>query len=74
MPERILYGSDSGNFGAGMEWQETNWLATNQFRKALAIVLSDMVSDGTITMPRAKEIAERVLRGNAAELYHLGSQ
>jgi len=74
MPERILYGSDSGNFGAGMEWQETNWLATNQFRKALAIVLSDMVSDGTITMPRAKEIAERVLRGNAAELYQLGSQ
>jgi predicted TIM-barrel fold metal-dependent hydrolase len=71
MPERVLYGSDSGNFGPGMEWQETNWLATHQFRKALSMVLSDMVSDGTITLPRAKEIAERVLRGNAEELYQL---
>ena len=71
MPERVLYGSDSGNFGPGMEWQETNWLATHQFRRALTLVLSEMVNDGTINMPRAKEIAERVLRGNALELYEL---
>ncbi len=71
MPERILYGSDSGNFGPGMEWQETNWLATHQFRRALAMVLSDMVRDGAITMPRAKQIALRVLRDNALELYKL---
>ena len=71
MPERILYGSDAGNFGPGMTWPETNWLASHNFRKALTIVLTDMVNDGTITLPRAKEIALRVLRENANELYQL---
>jgi len=71
MPERVIYGSDSGSFGPGMDWPETNWLATHNFRRALGIVLTDMANDGTITMPRAKEIAEEVLRGNAARLYHL---
>ena len=69
MPERILYGSDADFIGPGMAWPESNWLATHQFRKALAIVLTEMVDDGTITMPRAKEIAQGILRGNAEKLY-----
>jgi len=69
MPERILYGSDADFIGPGMAWPESNWLATHQFRKALAMVLTEMVTDGTITLPRAKEIAKEILRGNAEKLY-----
>ncbi len=72
MPERVLYGSDADFIGPGMGWPESNWLATHNFRRALAIVLTEMVSDGAISMFRAKEIAEGVLRGNAAKLYRLG--
>jgi predicted TIM-barrel fold metal-dependent hydrolase len=71
MPERILYGSDADFGGPGMTWVETNWLATHNFRKALTIALSKMVAEGAVTMPRAKEIAEALLRGNAAQLYRL---
>lgn len=69
MPERILYGSDADFIGPGMAWPESNWLATHQFRRALAMVLTDMVNDGTITLPRAKEIAGEILRRNAEKLY-----
>ena len=69
MPERILYGSDADFIGPGMTWVESNWLATHQFRRALGMVLTQMVEDGTITMPRAKEIAQEILRGNAEKLY-----
>jgi len=69
MPERILYGSDADFIGPGMAWPESNWLATHQFRRALALVLTEMVDDGTITMPRAREIALEILRGNAERLY-----
>jgi predicted TIM-barrel fold metal-dependent hydrolase len=71
MPERVLYGTDAGSFGPGMEWVETTWLGSHNARRALGTVLTDMVKDGTITMPRAKEIASLVLRDNAAKLYHL---
>jgi predicted TIM-barrel fold metal-dependent hydrolase len=74
MPERILYGSDAGSFGPGMGWQETNWLATHNFRLALTRALSEMINDGVITMSRAKEIAQGILRGNALQLYHLQGQ
>jgi hypothetical protein len=40
-------------------------------RRALALVLSEMMRDGTLTESRAKEIAEMVLRGNAKQLYGL---
>lgn len=69
MPERMLYGSDADFIGPGMAWPESNWLATHQFRKALSLVLTEMANDGTITMPRAKEIAQEILRGNAERLY-----
>jgi predicted TIM-barrel fold metal-dependent hydrolase len=69
MPEHVMFGSDAGPFGAGLDWEETILIASHNARRALAIVLSDMVRDGTITFDRAKEIAQRVLRGNAAQLY-----
>ena len=72
MPERVLLGTDAGTFGPGMAWVETTWLGLHKARQALGIVLTQMMNDGVIDQARAKEIAQRVLRGNAADLYHLG--
>jgi uncharacterized protein len=72
MPERVLFGTDAGSFGPGMDWVETTWLGTHKARQALGIVLTQMMKDGVIDLPRAKEIAQGVLRENAAGLYHLG--
>jgi len=69
MPEHVMFGSDAGPFGPGLDWEETILIASRNARRALALVLSDMVRDGIITQDRAKEIAQRVLRGNAAQLY-----
>ena len=71
MPERVLMGTDSGPFGPGMDWVETIWLGAHNQRKALGMALTQMMDDGVIDASRAKEIAQRVLRGNAAELYKL---
>ncbi len=73
MPERVMFGSDADFFGPGMGWQETTWLGVRNIRRALAIVLTQMIKDGVVDEARAREIAERVLRGNAAELYNLGA-
>jgi predicted TIM-barrel fold metal-dependent hydrolase len=71
MPEHVMFGTDAGPFGPGLEWEETTIIGTQHARRALAIVLSEMVRDGTITLDRAKEIAELVLRKNAIRLYEL---
>jgi predicted TIM-barrel fold metal-dependent hydrolase len=69
MPEHVMFGTDAGPFGPGLDWEETAVIGSQHARRALALVLSDMVRDKTINRERAKEIAERVLRGNAAQLY-----
>jgi uncharacterized protein len=69
MPEHVMFGTDAGPFGPGLDWEETTLIASRRSRRALALALSDMVRDKTINRERAKEIAERVLRGNAAQLY-----
>ncbi len=71
MPEHVMFGTDAGPFGPGLEWEETTIIGTQHARRALAIVLSEMVRDGTVTRDRAKEIAELVLRKNAMRLYGL---
>jgi predicted TIM-barrel fold metal-dependent hydrolase len=73
MPEHILFGSDADFFSPGMGWQETTWLGSRNARLALGFVLTEMVKEHVILMPRAQEIAQRVLRGNAWDLYHLGT-
>jgi uncharacterized protein len=69
MPEHVMFGTDAGPFGPGLDWEETILIASRNARRALALVLSDMMRDGIISRDRAKEIAQRVLRGNAAQLY-----
>jgi predicted TIM-barrel fold metal-dependent hydrolase len=71
MPEHVIFGTDSGPFGPGFNWEETAWVGSRNARRALGIVLTRMMADGVINRARAKEIAERVLRKNAAELYKI---
>jgi uncharacterized protein len=71
MPEHVMFGSDAGPFGPGLDWEETILIAARNARRALVLVLSDMMRDGIISRDRAKEIAQRVLRGNAAQLYRM---
>jgi len=71
MPERVLFGTDAGPNGAGVDWEESTWMGSHNLRRALAIALTGMMKDGVIGEPRAKEIADGVLRRNALELYHL---
>lgn len=71
MPEHVLFGTDAGSFGPGLDWEETTVLGAQKIRGALALVLSDMVRDGVVDESRAEEIAEGVLRGNATRLYGL---
>lgn len=73
MPERVLFGSDAGPFGPGQGWEETTWMGNRSTRRALTMALTQMVGEGVITETRAREIATRVLRDNAVELYRLDS-
>ena len=71
MPERVLFGTDAGRFGPGMDWEETTVMGSQQFRNALALTLTSMVNDGVVTTVKAMQIADGVLSGNAAALYGL---
>ena len=71
MPERVLFGTDASPGSPGQNWPEATLWGAAKFRKALAIALTEMVNEGSVSRARAKEIAERVMRGNAAGLYHL---
>jgi len=71
MPEHVIFGTDSGPFGPGFNWEETAWAGSRNARRALGIVLTEMMNDGVITRSRAQAIAEGVLRKNAAELYKI---
>ena len=72
-PEKVLFGSDaySDENSPLSDYEEKTWVSMDKARRALAIVLTDMMRDGEITRARAGEIAHLVLRDNAAALYHL---
>lgn len=71
MPEHVIFGTDSGPLAPGIGWEESLWFGSRKFRIALGITLTQMEKDGVVTDLRARQIAERVLRGNAADLYHI---
>lgn len=68
-PERVLFGTDAGPFGPGLGWEETTWLGSRHARTALADALTDMINEGVVSEERAQEIATRVMRQNAMDLY-----
>ena len=70
-PEKILYGTDLYPGSGAYDWEEIGWQTNQTARQALGIALTELIHEGEITLPRANEIAQMVLRGNAVKLYHL---
>jgi len=72
-PDKVLYGSDAfaDHNDDPVGWAEQGWVASRTARRALAMALTELMRDGTVTRARAQEIAQMVLRGNAVRLYHL---
>jgi hypothetical protein len=73
-PEKVLFGSDGYPYSDEMGWAESTWIASRNARQALGVALTGMLQDGEISRDRAKEIARRMLRGNAEALYHLANR
>jgi uncharacterized protein len=70
-PEKVLYGTDLAPGSPAQDWDVIGYSTNLTARRALAIALSGMISDGEITRARASELARMVLRENAMELYGL---
>src|SRR5262249_35243693 len=65
-PEHVVFGTDAGPVGRGRGGEESTGIASRRTRRALTLALSEMVRDEAVTEARAREIADGVLRGNAA--------
>jgi predicted TIM-barrel fold metal-dependent hydrolase len=74
-PGKVLYGSDAyaDHNSDPVGWGDQGWVAAHTARRALAMALTAMMRDGTVTRAGAQEIAQMVLRGNALGLYHFGA-
>ena len=75
-PDKVLFGTDAfadhNEDPAG--WVETGWVAARTARRALGIALTGMMNDGEISRDRAVQIAQMVMRTNAATLYGLPAE
>jgi predicted TIM-barrel fold metal-dependent hydrolase len=69
VPEKVLFGTDAYPYTDELGWEESAWLSAKRGREALALALTRMVRDGSITEDRAFELARMVLRDNARALY-----
>jgi hypothetical protein len=69
-PEKVFFGSDAYPDDTPLaNWEEKLWLTTRSSRQALTQALTRMMLEGQITWERAEELAQMVLRDNAAGLY-----
>jgi len=73
-PDKILFGTDAFSFGPAIDWGEVAWLSNATGRQALALALTGMMNDGEITRERALQLARKVLRENAVNLYQLSKE
>jgi hypothetical protein len=60
---KVMYSSD------GARVPELHWLGAHDGRRALAAALGELVADGDLDAVEARQAGERILRGNAHELY-----
>jgi hypothetical protein len=60
---KVMYSSD------GARVPELHWLGAHDGRRALAAALGELVADGDLDAVEARRVGERILRGNAYELY-----
>jgi uncharacterized protein len=60
---KVMYSSD------GARVPELHWLAAHDGRRALSVALGELVADGDLDAGEARRAGERILHGNAYELY-----
>ena len=60
---KVMYGSD----GVGMP--ELSWFAHGHFRSQLTRMLNQLVREGYMTLPRAREVARMFMYDNALDCY-----
>jgi hypothetical protein len=68
-PDKVVFGSDAFPFNEAIGAEESDWLAVESARTALAAALAEMVQDKEITEPQALVFAHGYLHDNAARIY-----
>ena len=68
-PDKVVFGSDAFPFNEAIGAEESDWLAVESARTALAAALSGMILDGEITEQQALKFAHGYLHDNAARIY-----
>jgi uncharacterized protein len=65
---KVMYSSD------GARVPELHWLGAHDGRRALSAALGELVADGDLDADEARLAGERILRGNAHELYGFAAE
>jgi uncharacterized protein len=68
-PDKVVFGSDAFPFNEAIGAEESDWLAVESAREALAAALSGMILDGEVTEQQALKFAHGYLHDNAARIY-----
>jgi hypothetical protein len=68
-PDKVVFGSDAFPFSEAIGAEESDWLAIESARRALAAALARMILNGEVTEPRALQFAHGYLHDNAAHIY-----
>ncbi len=68
-PDKVVFGSDAFPFSEAIGAEESDWLAIESARKALAAALARMILNGEVTEERALQFAHGYLHDNAARIY-----
>jgi uncharacterized protein len=68
-PDKVVFGSDAFPFNEAIGAEESDWLAVETARTALAAALSGMILDGEVTEQQALQFAHGYLHDNAARIY-----
>jgi uncharacterized protein len=73
-PDKVVFGSDAFPFNEAIGAEESDWLAVESARTALAAALSGMILDGEVTEQQALKFAHGYLHDNAARIYSQPAQ
>jgi uncharacterized protein len=68
-PEKVVFGSDAFPFNDAIGAEESDWLAVDSARKALAQALAGMVANGEVSEQQALKFAHGYLHDNAQGIY-----
>jgi predicted TIM-barrel fold metal-dependent hydrolase len=68
-PDKVVFGSDAFPFSEAIGAEESDWLAIESARRALAAAISRMILNGEVSEQRALQFAHAYLHDNAARIY-----